>query len=50
MNCVYCNEPVKWVDARIIVIQGFKNVACKDPDVCYARVAEQERARRNAGE
>jgi hypothetical protein len=45
MTCLYCNLLLKWADCRVVVIRGFKCVACADLEACGQRVADAERRR-----
>jgi hypothetical protein len=48
--CIYCNCALKYVDCRILVIHGYKSVACADLAACAKRVEARERISRNMTE
>jgi hypothetical protein len=51
MVCLYCQAHLKgFVDSRVVVIHGYRDVACADLESCARNIAEQERAARNGGE
>ncbi len=49
MVCMYCGCALKsFAGARLVNVNGARQVACSDIDACNARKNEAERQKRNA--